>query len=71
MLGAVIGAVVVNFAKTWLTGSMPDLWLFVLGALFILVTLAFPRGILGLIGKLRFKPAPRPAAPVAGEEGAP
>ena len=27
LLGAIIGAVVVNFAKTWLTGSMPEAWL--------------------------------------------
>ncbi len=71
LVGAVIGAVVVNFAKTWLTGSIPEVWLFVLGALFILVTLAFPRGILGLWGQLGFKPPRPPAAAVPGEEGAP
>ncbi len=70
LLGAIIGAVVVNFAKTWLTGSMPEAWLYVLGALFILVTLAFPQGIVGVAGKLRLRLRP-PAAPVPGEEGAP
>jgi urea transport system permease protein len=72
LLGAIIGAVVVNFAKTWLTGSLPEAWLYVLGALFVLVTLVFPKGILGLAGKLRLGPPPAaPATPVAGEEGAP
>jgi urea transport system permease protein len=71
LVGAILGAVAINFAKTWLTAAMPDAWLFVLGALFILVTLAFPQGILGLVGKLRLRPARPPAAPVPGEEGAP
>jgi urea transport system permease protein len=71
LAGPLIGAVLVNFAKTWLTGSMPEAWLFVLGGLFILVTLALPRGILGLAGQLRLKPPSAPGAPVAGEEGAP
>jgi urea transport system permease protein len=71
LLGAVIGAVVVNFAKTWLTGSMPEAWLYVLGALFVLVTLAFPKGILGLVGQLRLRSPRPPAASVPGEEGAP
>ena len=71
LLGAIIGAVIVNFAKTWLTGSMPEAWLFVLGGLFILVTLAFPTGILGLGTRLRVGPPGTPPAQVAGEEGAP
>ena len=34
--------------KTWLTGAVPEMWLFFLGALFIVVTLALPHGIVGL-----------------------
>jgi urea transport system permease protein len=49
LYGAVIGALLVNYAKTWLTGVMPDAWLFSLGALFILVTLLLPRGLAGLL----------------------
>ena len=71
LLGAILGAVIVNFAKTWLTGSMPEAWLFVLGALFVLMTLAFPKGILGLAGQLRSLHRAAPAVPLAGEEGAP
>src|SRR5581483_8082410 len=70
LAGAVLGAVLVNFAKTWLTGSLPELWLFVLGGLFVLVTLVFPRGLLGLPALLR--PARRDgAAPLMREEPAP
>jgi urea transport system permease protein len=57
LLGAVIGAVLVNFGKTWLTGAFPDVWLFVLGALFVVTTLIFPRGVVGLFRQLR-RPAP-------------
>jgi urea transport system permease protein len=71
LAGAIIGAVVVNFAKTWLTGSMPEAWLFVLGGMFVLVTLAIPKGILGLAGQLRFKLRSPPPAPIAGGERAP
>jgi urea transport system permease protein len=46
--GAVIGAVLVNYAKTtFTTGVLAPYWLFVLGGLFIAVTLLLPRGIVG------------------------
>ncbi len=48
LIGAVVGAVAVNYAKTWFTATYPELWLFALGALFIAVTVFMPRGILGL-----------------------
>ncbi len=47
LFGAIIGAVLVNYAKTEFTGLMPEAWLFILGALFVLVTLLLPRGIAG------------------------
>ena len=47
LLGAVIGAILVNGAKTLLTGWFPEIWIFVLGALFVLVTLFLPKGVLG------------------------
>ncbi|HYD49515.1 MAG TPA: urea ABC transporter permease subunit UrtC [Terriglobales bacterium] len=50
LYGAILGAVLVNFAKTQFTGILPEAWLFVLGALFVSVTLFLPRGIVG-IGK--------------------
>ncbi|MBO9483989.1 urea ABC transporter permease subunit UrtC [Salinisphaera sp. G21_0] len=48
LYGAVIGAVVVNYGKTWFTGVMPDAWLFALGALFVITTLWLPKGLVGL-----------------------
>lgn len=47
--GAVLGAILVNYAKTYFTGAMPDAWLYALGALFILVTIFLPRGIVGTL----------------------
>jgi urea transport system permease protein len=52
LYGAVIGAILVNYAKTVLTGLMPDTWLFCLGGAFILVTLLLPDGIVGLLKRL-------------------
>ncbi|MXP62281.1 urea ABC transporter permease subunit UrtC [Roseomonas sp. M0104] len=51
LVGAVLGAFTVNAVKTWLTSFAPDLWLFVLGGLFIAVTLFLPRGLVGLLRK--------------------
>jgi urea transport system permease protein len=51
--GAALGAVVINAAKSWLTGVMPDAWLFALGGLFIIVTLFMPRGLAGLFAGWR------------------
>jgi urea transport system permease protein len=48
LYGAVLGAVLVNLAKTQFTGLLPEAWLFVLGGLFVLATLFFPRGIVGV-----------------------
>jgi urea transport system permease protein len=49
LYGAIVGAVVVSFAKSKLTGLMPEAWLFALGGLFVLVTLFMPKGIVGLV----------------------
>jgi len=51
LYGALAGAVLVNYAKTQFTGFMPEAWLFVLGAMFVLGTLFLPNGIVGLIRK--------------------
>jgi urea transport system permease protein len=47
LLGAILGALLVNYAKTYFTGAFPEIWLFALGALFIVVTILTPQGILG------------------------
>jgi urea transport system permease protein len=49
LYGAAAGAVLVNYAKTYFTGALPELWLYALGAIFVLVTLLLPRGIMGLL----------------------
>jgi len=51
LAGAVIGAALVNGAKSFFTQEFPDIWLYFLGLLFILVTLFMPRGVMGLLGR--------------------
>jgi len=53
LYGAALGAGIVNYAKTYFTAALPEVWLFALGALFIAVTIFFPKGVVGLIGKLK------------------
>jgi len=53
LIGPVLGAGIVNGAKSWFTVAFPEYWLFFLGALFIVVTLYLPRGVIGLIKKER------------------
>ena len=56
LVGAALGALVVNFFKSvFTTGALAPYWLFALGSLFILVTLALPKGILGALDKLKLK----------------
>ncbi|HZT89832.1 MAG TPA: urea ABC transporter permease subunit UrtC [Stellaceae bacterium] len=47
--GAILGTILVNLGKTWLTSALPSVWLFAIGGLFIGVTLFLPRGIIGLL----------------------
>ncbi len=53
LVGAILGAGLVNGAKSWLTAAFPDIWLYFLGLLFILTTLFIPKGVIGLIGRRR------------------
>ncbi|WP_084187196.1 urea ABC transporter permease subunit UrtC [Andreprevotia chitinilytica] len=48
LIGAIVGAIAVNLAKSWFTVSFPQYWLFFLGFLFIAVTLFLPEGLVGL-----------------------
>jgi len=52
LYGAVVGAVLVNYAKTRFTTLMPEGWIFLLGALFVLVTILFPQGLAGWLKNL-------------------
>src|SRR6185369_13196416 len=62
LVGAVLGAIGVNWMQSWLTTSYPDFWLLFLGALFMGVVLFFPDGALGALQRLFG--LLRPAAPV-------
>jgi len=53
LFGPILGAFAVNGAKTWFTVAYPELWLYFLGLLFVLVTLLLPRGLMGLAESLR------------------
>ena len=48
LIGPTIGAFFVNGAKSWFTQAFPEFWLYFLGALFVVVTLFLPQGLLGL-----------------------
>jgi urea transport system permease protein len=65
LAGALAGAGLVNGAKSWFTVASPELWLFFLGTLFIVVTLLLPRGLAGLVAGLRRLPG-WPRARLAG-----
>jgi urea transport system permease protein len=55
LIGPIVGAFFVNGAKSWFTVAFPEYWLFFLGALFILVTLYLPHGIVGFVRQLQDK----------------
>ena len=73
LVGAALGAVLVNWGKTFFTGALPEYWLFALGALFVLVTLFLPKGLLGLVDRMTARRVPRPPAerPLTPEEQLP
>jgi urea transport system permease protein len=53
LIGPVLGAAIVNGAKSWFTVAFPEFWLFFLGLMFILVTLFLPYGVVGLFRRRR------------------
>ena len=84
LVGAAIGALVINGLKSYLTAAFPDLWLFALGAVFVLVTMYLPTGLVGLVARIRTRLRERkvqsatteqtpktPAPPNAGASGTP
>ena len=52
LIGPIVGAFLVNGAKSWFTVAFPEYWLYFLGAIFIAVTLYLPQGIAGLVRML-------------------
>ncbi len=69
LYGAVAGAGIINYAKTWFTSILPEVWLFALGALFVIVTLFLPDGLAGLLRR-RKTAAPPAAQSQSGEAAA-
>jgi urea transport system permease protein len=65
LYGAVLGAFVVNAVKTHLTSSVPELWLYVLGALFVIITVFLPAGLIGLFGALKLRVPTLVVPPIA------
>ena len=55
LIGPIVGAFLVNGAKSWLTVTAPEFWLYFLGALFIGVTLFLPQGVVGFVQKILSK----------------
>jgi urea transport system permease protein len=53
LIGAIAGAAIVTGAKSWFTVAFPEYWLYFLGAIFVVVTLLLPNGVVGLVEKLR------------------
>jgi urea transport system permease protein len=79
LIGAVYGALIVNYGKTYFSETFPELWLFLMGGLFIAVVMFFPNGLAGLYEKhgkrvmekiksLRSKPTPPAENPLSGDE---
>ncbi len=55
LAGAVLGAVGVNWFRSELTGSVPDLWPFFMGGLFVVVVMFFPKGLIGIFKQVKEK----------------
>jgi urea transport system permease protein len=53
LVGPIIGSVGVNALKSWATRAYPDLWLIILGGLFVLIVLLMPKGIVGMPGQIQ------------------
>ncbi len=52
LYGAVLGAFVVNYAKTFFTAWAPEAWLFILGGIFVFVTIFMPKGLVGIYNQI-------------------
>ena len=66
IIGPIIGALMVNAGKSYFTAALPEYWLFALGALFVIVTLFLPKGIVGVIQQLR-QPRAAKSRPSTGD----
>jgi len=67
LIGAILGAVAVNYGRSVLTNYFPEAWPFILGGLFVVVVTMFPDGLLGMIRKVTERK--QATAPVIKAEG--
>jgi len=63
LFGPILGAFAVNGAKSWFTVAYPEIWLYFLGLLFVLVTLFLPRGLMGFFEQMRSRRDRRDSVP--------
>jgi urea transport system permease protein len=74
LFGAIVGALVINYAKSWFTVEFPEVWLFALGGLFVFSTMYFPKGLIGFISdkvhlaRKKISLAKKPSAEKTSEE---
>ncbi|MGR5521142.1 urea ABC transporter permease subunit UrtC [Vibrio sp. PNB22_4_2] len=65
LFGAIVGALIINYTKSWFTVEFPEVWLFALGGIFVLSTMYFPKGVIGFVSdltaaiRMRFHPKPK------------
>ena len=69
MMGAVLGAVTVNYGRSLLTNYFPEAWPFILGGLFVVVVTMFPDGLIGMIRRLFAGRQPAPGLTVHKAQG--
>jgi urea transport system permease protein len=65
LYGALIGAVLVNVGKDWVSSERPEFWPYIMGALYILVVLFMPRGVAGFVQGVLHRPKRSAAIPTA------
>ena len=70
LFGAIIGAILVNYGKTYFTGAFPEIWLFMLGRLFVVSTLFLPKGVVGVVQQWKDKRAESKALASQSQGGA-
>ena len=71
LIGAILGAVAVNYGRSVLTNYFPEAWPFILGGLFVVVVTMFPDGLLGMIRKVTDrKKTPAPLIKAEGSTAA-
>ena len=68
LYGAIIGAIIVSYAKTKFTGIFPEAWLFALGGIFVFVTIFLPNGVVGLFKKFSLSNKAKPSTEALEEK---